>query len=188
MSCRLGKRSPLGAPLSPAAGTHAGQEVADPSVTMATRGPQTVGRRGHLALKVRHLLAFLCSCFLSAVTDRCGLPQVCPSAELDQLDLLRGDGSAWPPSPRSCCIAVPRRSQNPNKHFRSSNTETVSSNVRRSRHEVDVDDLMAAMILSSLSCGPLLSGAAPPHATGPPISWSPLTTTMTNSYCGKKCP
>lgn len=168
MNCRLGKRSPLGALLSPAAGTHTVQEAADPTVTMATTGLQTVSRRGHLALKVRGLLAFLCSSFLSAVTDRCGLPQVCPSGELDQLDLVHGTVSAWPPSPRSSCIDVPRRSRDANKLCRSSDTETVSSSSRRSRHEVHVDEMMAAMILSSLSCSPLLPGAAPPHATGPP--------------------
>ncbi|KAM3626028.1 uncharacterized protein V6R79_021492 [Siganus canaliculatus] len=69
-----------------------------------------------------------------------------PSGVVDQLDLLHSD-TLSPPSSRSVssCIDVPRSQRRPE----------------------DVDELMAAMVLSSLSCSPLLHSATALHSTAP---------------------
>ncbi|KAM9367055.1 zinc finger protein 395a [Symphorus nematophorus] len=110
------------------------------AVTMATAaGPQTVSRvKGHPGLKVYF---------------QCG-----GAGESDQLDVLQSDVSAWSSSHPSCsssscsrsvssCIDVPRS--------------------QRSPEEVDMDELMAAMVLSSLSCSPLLHSPAHQETTAP---------------------
>ncbi|XP_028999803.1 zinc finger protein 395-like isoform X2 [Betta splendens] len=83
----------------------------------------------------------------------------CGAAE-SALDPKQTDGFAWPSSPSvppsgsgrsvSSCIDVPRSQ-------------------RRSAAEVDVDELMAAMVLSSLSCSPLLHSPATTDTTAAPM-------------------
>ncbi|XP_051234764.1 zinc finger protein 395 [Dicentrarchus labrax] len=141
---RLGKRSPLGALVSSAAGTQPGQQTGETGVTMATAaGQQTVSRaRGHPGLKVYF---------------QCGGE---PSGVVDPPDLTHSDLSMWSSSPpssssSSCsrsvssCIDVPRS--------------------QRSPQEVDMDELMAAMVLSTLSCSPLLHSPAHPDTAAPPM-------------------
>ncbi|KAE8277706.1 Zinc finger protein 395 [Larimichthys crocea] len=77
-----------------------------------------------------------------------------PSGVLDQPDLMQSEASARSSSLSSSrsvssCIDVPRS--------------------QRSPEEVDMDELMAAMVLSSLSCSPLLHSPAGPDATAPPM-------------------
>nr|XP_046253863.1 zinc finger protein 395a isoform X2 [Scatophagus argus] len=143
---RLGKRSPLGALVSsscPAAGTPTGQETGDMGVTMATAaGQQTICRvRGHPGLKVY----FQCG----------GAGE--SSGVVDQPDVMQSDVPVWSSS-----------------HPSSSYSRSVSSCIdvprsQRSPEEVDMDELMAAMVLSSLSCSPLLHSPAQPDMTAPPM-------------------
>ncbi|XP_073320712.1 LOW QUALITY PROTEIN: zinc finger protein 395a [Pagrus major] len=141
---RLGKRSPLGALVSstgPAAGTQAGPVTGDTGVTMETAAGHLSRVRGHPGLKVY----FQCG----------GAGE--SSGVVDQPELMQSDGCVWssshPSSSSSCsrsvssCIDVPRS--------------------QRSPHEVDMDELMAAMVLSSLSCSPLLHSPAHPDTTAP---------------------
>ncbi|XP_054483583.1 zinc finger protein 395a isoform X2 [Anoplopoma fimbria] len=145
---RLGKRSPLGALVSSTclqAGTQTGQETGETGVTMATApGQQATSRlKGHPMLKVYF---------------QCGGSE--SSGVVDQLDVMQTNVSVWSSShpssslvPPSCirsvssCIEVPRS--------------------QRSPEEVDMDELMAAMVLSSLSCSPLLHSPAHPDPTAP---------------------
>ncbi|XP_071345960.1 zinc finger protein 395a isoform X2 [Trachinotus anak] len=147
---RLGKRSPLGALVSsacPAAGTpQANPETGEASVTVATAaGQQAVSRvKGHPGLKVY----FQCGSESPGVVD--------------QLHLLQSDVSAWSsshPSSSSVPLSISR---------------SVSSCIdvprsQRSPQEVDMDELMAAMVLSSLSCSPLLHSPANPDPAAPPM-------------------
>ncbi|XP_026234149.1 zinc finger protein 395a [Anabas testudineus] len=145
---RLGKRSPLGALVSstcPAAGPHINLEAgeADTSMAAAQQAVSRVRGLNHSGLKVY----FQCGGGESPGTT-------------DQLDLKQSDASVWssshpvPPSSSSrsvsSCIDVPRSQ-------------------RRSPEEVDMDELMAAMVLSSLSCSPLLHSPANTDTTAPPM-------------------
>ncbi|XP_042343941.1 zinc finger protein 395a [Plectropomus leopardus] len=148
---RLGKRSPLGALVSSTcspAGTQTGQETGETSVIVSTAAAQQAISRvkGHPGLKVYF---------------QCGGGGEAPGVG-DQLDLMHSDVSVWSSSrpssssvPPSCsrsvssCIDVPRS--------------------QRSPEEVDMDELMAAMVLSSLSCSPLLHSPAHPEPTAPPM-------------------
>ncbi|KAM8762973.1 zinc finger protein 395a [Acanthopagrus schlegelii] len=136
---RLGKRSPLGALVSSTCPA-AGQVTGDTGVTMETAaGHLTASRvKGHPGLKVY----FQCG----------GAGEA--SGVIDQPDLMQSDASVWPSSHLSSCsrsvsscIDVPRS--------------------QRSPHEVDMDELMAAMVLSSLSCSPLLHSPAHQDTTAP---------------------
>ncbi|XP_044051270.1 zinc finger protein 395a [Siniperca chuatsi] len=144
---RLGKRSPLGALVSSTCPA-AGQETGETGVTAATAaGQQPIGRvKGHPGLKVYF---------------QCGGGGESPGVA-DQLDLMQRDVSGWSSShpssssvPPSCgrsvssCIDVPRS--------------------QRSPEEVEMDELMAAMVLSSLSCSPLLHSPAHPDTAAPPM-------------------
>ncbi|XP_070763929.1 zinc finger protein 395-like [Enoplosus armatus] len=145
---RLGKRSPLGALVSstcPAAGSQTGQETGETGVTMATvAGQQPFTRfRGHPGLKVYF---------------QCGGGGE-SSGVVDQLDLMQSDVSVWSSSRPSSSVAP-------------SCSRSVSSCIdvprsQRSPEEVEMDELMAAMVLSSLSCSPLLH--SPAHPTAPPM-------------------
>nr|XP_033484678.1 zinc finger protein 395a [Epinephelus lanceolatus] len=150
---RLGKRSPLGALVSstcPPAGTHIGQEMGETSVIMSiAAGQQAISRvKGHPELKVYF--------------QRGGES----SSVMDQVDLMQSDVPVWSSShpssssvPPSCgrhvssCIDVPRSQRSPEK--------------------VDMDELMAALVLSSLSCSPLLHSPAHPEPTAPPMDCVP---------------
>ncbi|XP_022605612.1 zinc finger protein 395-like [Seriola dumerili] len=143
---RLGKRSPLGALVSStcpvAAGAHMHLETGEAGVTVATAAGQQASSRvkGHPGLKVYF---------------QCGGGGESP-AVADQLDLMRSDVSAWSSSHPS---SVPL-----------SSSRSVSSCIdvprsQRSPEEVDMDELMAAMVLSSLSCSPLLHSPVTPDPT-----------------------
>ncbi|XP_047187596.1 zinc finger protein 395a isoform X2 [Scophthalmus maximus] len=149
---RLGKRSPLGAlvvsSVCPATGTHTNPETGETGVTVATAaGPQAVARvRGHLGLKVY----FQCGG---------GGAGESPGA-VDQLDLIQSDGPVW------------SSSHPPSSSVTPSSSRCVSSCIdvpRRSPEDVDVDELMAAMVLSSLSCSPLLHSPANGETPAPPM-------------------
>ncbi|XP_058485151.1 zinc finger protein 395a [Solea solea] len=145
---RLGKRSPLGALVSSACTAGANPETAKTGVTMATAaGPQAITRvRGHLGLKVY----FQCA----GKGESPGMA--------DQLDLTESDISAvWPSSHSSSSSSV-----------LPSNSRCVSSCIdvpsrRRSPGDVDMDELMAAMVLSSLSCSPLMHSPTNPEPPAP---------------------
>ncbi|XP_068174644.1 zinc finger protein 395a isoform X2 [Antennarius striatus] len=139
---RLGKRSPLGALV----GAPPGKEPDDTGITMATTARQPTPSRvkGHPVLKVYFQ------------TGGGGDA----SAAMDQPELMLKDASVRSsshPSSSSCsrsvssCIDVPRS--------------------QRSPEEVDMDELMAAMVLSSLSCSPLLHSPTRPDAAAPPMDW-----------------
>ncbi|XP_060923563.1 zinc finger protein 395-like [Limanda limanda] len=147
---RLGKRSPFGECVSSActpAGNHTDLQTGETGVTMATAaGPQAVSRvRRHPGLKVYF---------------QCGDAE--SPARVEQLDLMKSEdpvqshpsssSSSEPPSSSRCvssCIDVPRS--------------------QRSPQDVDVDELMAALVLSSLSCSPLLHSPPGPEPTAPPM-------------------
>ncbi|TDH17407.1 hypothetical protein EPR50_G00009560 [Perca flavescens] len=146
---RLGKRSPFGALVGssscPPAGP--GQETGETAVTMATAaGQQAVGRvKGHPGLKVY----FQCEGTGSECSGAGDLPS--------DLPVWSSSGPSSSSSPScirsvSSCIDVPRR--------------------RRSPGEVEMDELMAAMVLSSLSCSPLLHSPPHPDPTAPPMDCS----------------
>ncbi|XP_028257284.1 zinc finger protein 395a isoform X2 [Parambassis ranga] len=141
---RLGKRSPLGALVSSTCPSYL--EKVETGITVATgAGSQATSRvKGHPGLKVY----FQCG----GAGDSSGL--------VDQLDVQRGvssgpsssSSSSFSVSPScsrsvSSCIDVPRS--------------------HRSSQEVDMDELMAAMVLSSLSCSPLLH--SPAHTDTAPL-------------------
>ncbi|XP_070817935.1 zinc finger protein 395-like isoform X1 [Chaetodon trifascialis] len=138
---RLGKRSPLGALVSSACpGIQTSPETGETGVTMATAAGQQTRVKGHPGLKVY----FQCG----------GAGET--SGAADQLDLMQSDvsSSSHPSSSSSSCsrsvsscIDVPRS--------------------QRSPEEVDMDELMAAMVLSSLSCSPLLHSPAHPDTAAP---------------------
>ncbi|XP_039994177.1 zinc finger protein 395a isoform X2 [Xiphias gladius] len=144
---RLGKRSPLGALVNsscPAAGAHANLETGEDGATVATAaGQQPVSRvKGHPGLKVYF---------------QCGGGGESPGVG-DQSDV-----SVWSSSHPSSSSSVPP-----------SSSRSVSSCIdvprsQRSPEEVDMDELMAAMVLSSLSCSPLLHGSANPDLAAPPM-------------------
>ncbi|XP_045889340.1 zinc finger protein 395a [Micropterus dolomieu] len=150
---RLGKRSPFGALVSstcPAAGTQTGQETGQETGETAA-GQQACSRvKGHPGLKVYF---------------QCGGGGEAPGV-VDQLDLMQTDVSVWssshPSSSSSSSSAPPPRSR-----FVSSCIDVPRS--QRSPEEVEMDELMAAMVLSSLSCSPLLHSPAHPDATAPPM-------------------
>nr|XP_020458319.1 zinc finger protein 395-like [Monopterus albus] len=147
---RLGKRSPLGTLVSstcPAAGAHTNPETGEIGVTVtvaAAAGQQAINRvRGHPGLKVY----FQCR-------GRREFPGV-----VDQSDAMQSDFCAWSSSHPSSSSAPP------------SSSRSVSSCIdvpqsHRSPEEVEMDELMAAMVLSSLSCSPLLHSPANPETTG----------------------
>ncbi|XP_031694673.1 zinc finger protein 395-like [Anarrhichthys ocellatus] len=130
---RLGKRSPFGA-LVMQAGTQTG-------VTMET----AAGQQSASQVKSPRILK---------VYFQCGGSE---SSGVDQLDLRQSNVSVWSSShPSSSSSSVPP-----------SCIRSVSSYInvprrRRSLEEVDMDELMAAMVLSSLSCSP-----AHPDPTAP---------------------
>ncbi|XP_072235945.1 zinc finger protein 395a isoform X2 [Leuresthes tenuis] len=135
---RLGKRSPFGALVStacPAAGSHL--EMGK-TITAGT-GQQGINRvKGHADLKVYF---------------QCGGAGEC-SGVLDPPDSAQIDAAAWSSSHPSSSSASP------------SGSRSVSSCInvpRRSPQKVDMDELMAAMVLSSLSCSP-----PPPQCPAPP--------------------
>ncbi|XP_078112080.1 zinc finger protein 395a [Sander vitreus] len=142
---RLGKRSPFGALVvsssCPPAGP--GQETGETAVSMATAaGQQAVGRvKGHCGLKVY----FHCG---GTGSESAGAGD--PPSDLSVWS-SSGPSSVSPSCIRSVssCIDVPRR--------------------RRSPGEVEMDELMAAMVLSSLSCSPLLHSPPHPDPTAPPM-------------------
>ncbi|XP_068606819.1 zinc finger protein 395-like [Brachionichthys hirsutus] len=148
---RLGKRSPLGALV--------GKETDCAGIAMATTARQQTASRvkGHAALKVYF---------------QTGGAADAPGAVEPPHPPMR-DASARPsshPSSSSCsrsvssCIDVPRRTSPLNLMKRLRPAPPCG---RRSPQEVDVDELMAAMVLSSLSCSPpLLDTAAPPMDWG----------------------
>ncbi|XP_029283616.1 zinc finger protein 395-like isoform X2 [Cottoperca gobio] len=137
---RLGKRSPLGALVSATCPT------GETGITVTTAaGQQAISRvKGHPGLKVYF---------------QCGGGGE-SSGAADQLDFMQSEVSTWPSSrpsavPPSCsrsvssCIDVPRSQRRP--------------------EEVDVDELMAAMVLSSLSCSPRLHSPTHTDPTAPPM-------------------
>uniref|UniRef100_A0A8C5G3Q7 Zinc finger protein 704-like n=1 Tax=Gouania willdenowi TaxID=441366 RepID=A0A8C5G3Q7_GOUWI len=140
---RLGKRSPLGALLSfscPAPGTHL--DAHEAGITMETApGHQTTKFKGHPAMKVY---------FEGGAAGE--------SSGVDRLDSSQKEASFLPVSSVSppCSRSV------------SSSINVPSS--QRSRTDVDMDELMAAMVLSTLSCSGHSSAhqeaAAPPMDTG----------------------
>ncbi|XP_023268138.1 zinc finger protein 395-like [Seriola lalandi dorsalis] len=143
---RLGKRSPFGALVSStcpaAAGAHMHLETGEAGVTVATAAGQQASSRvkGHPGLKVYF---------------QCGGGGESPGVA-DQLDLMQSDVPAWSSSHPS---SVPL-----------SSSRSVSSCIdvprsQRSPEEVDMDELMAAMVLSSLSCSPLLHSPVTPDPT-----------------------
>ncbi|XP_040894147.1 LOW QUALITY PROTEIN: zinc finger protein 395a [Toxotes jaculatrix] len=149
---RLGKRSPLGALVSstcPVAGTHPNLETGETGLTGATAaGHQAFSRvKGHHGLKVYF---------------QCGRGGESPGT-VDQLDFMQSDVSVWSsshPSSSSSSSVPP------------SSSRSVSSCIdvprsQRSPQEVDMDELMAAMVLSSLSCSPLLHSSANPEPSAP---------------------
>nr|XP_019965424.1 PREDICTED: zinc finger protein 395-like [Paralichthys olivaceus]XP_019967395.1 PREDICTED: zinc finger protein 395-like [Paralichthys olivaceus] len=142
---RLGKRSPFGASVSSTcttAGNLTNLETGETGIAMATAaGPQAVSRvRRHPGLKVY----FQCGGGGGGESP----------GRVDQPDLMKSEVSVWsvPPSSSRCvssCIDVPRS--------------------QRSPQDVDMDELMAAMVLSSLSCSPLLHSSANPEPPAPPM-------------------
>ncbi|XP_053281922.1 zinc finger protein 395a isoform X1 [Pleuronectes platessa] len=142
---RLGKRSPFGESVSATcrtAGDHTHLQTGENMATAA--GPQAVSRvRRHPGLKVYF---------------QCGGGE--SPGRVDQLDLMKSEdseshpssSSSVPPSSSRCvssCIDVPRS--------------------QRSPQDVDMDELMAALVLSSLSCSPLLHSPAKPEPPAPPM-------------------
>ncbi|KAM7405610.1 hypothetical protein PAMP_000045 [Pampus punctatissimus] len=143
---RLGKRSPLGALVSPRADPETG-------ITVATAaGQQAVSRtKGHPGLKV----------YFQCGGESAGM--------VDQLDLMQSDVSVWssshPSSSSSSSSLVPP-----------SGGRSVSSCIdvprsKRSPEDVEMDEMMAAMVLSSLSCSPLLHSSAHPDPAAPLVDF-----------------
>ncbi|KAK2854336.1 hypothetical protein Q5P01_006997 [Channa striata] len=136
---RLGKRSPLGALVGSACPTPG------PHTNLETGETDFSVAAGHQA-KVKGHLGL-------KVYFQCGTPGVA-----DQLDAMQSDVSTRPhPAPSSgssrsvsSCIDVPQSQ-------------------RRSPQEVDMDELMAAMVLSSLSCSPLLHSPANTDTAAAPM-------------------
>ncbi|XP_070684895.1 zinc finger protein 395-like [Pempheris klunzingeri] len=153
---RLGKRSPLGALVSSACPpTQTGLETGETCVAMATAaGQHPIGRvKGHPGLKVY----FQCG----------GAGE--SSGVADQLDLMQSDVSVWSSSPSS--------SSSSSSSVSPSSSRCVSSSIdvprsQRSPQEVNMDELMAAMVLSSLSCSPLLHSPAHLDSTAPQMDCS----------------
>lgn len=99
---------------------------------------------------------------LSQVYFQCGAGE--SSGAADPLDVSGWSSSrALPPSATSrsvsSCIDVPLRSD-------VFSVSTSSCSQRRRPEEVDMDELMAAMVLSSLSCSPLLNSPADKDTAG----------------------
>ncbi|XP_061564340.1 zinc finger protein 395-like isoform X2 [Cololabis saira] len=148
---RLGKRSPFGALVSstcPSAGTQAHLDT--PGIAVATgAGQQGINRvKGHSNLKVYF---------------QCGGAGEHPGV-LGQPSSVQPDASSLWPSPRPFCPS-------------SSSSRSVSSCIdvprsSRSQKEVDMDELMAAMVLSSLSCSPPPQGPAHPDPAAPAMDCS----------------
>ncbi|KAI3377526.1 hypothetical protein L3Q82_008428 [Scortum barcoo] len=140
---RLGKRSPLGALLSSTCPTGQ-EETGDTGVTMATAaGHQAVSRvKGHTGLKVYF---------------QCGAGGGESPGVVDQLDVVQSDVSVW-----SSCPPCPPSTSAPPSCSRSVSSCINVPRSQRSPQEVDMDELMAAMVLSSLSCSPLLHSPAHP--------------------------
>ncbi|XP_029354832.1 zinc finger protein 395-like [Echeneis naucrates] len=146
---RLGKRSPLGALVSPTCpppgAPTTNQDTGTTAATLAGEQP-TSGVKGHLGLKVYF--------------QRGG------EAGPDQLDFLQADLSAWSSSHPSLSSSSSSSSV-PQSRSVSSCIDVPRS--QRCPQEVDMDELMAAMVLSSLSCSPLLHSAAQPDTTASPM-------------------
>ncbi|XP_041849756.1 zinc finger protein 395-like [Melanotaenia boesemani] len=137
---RLGKRSPFGALVNStctAAESHL--ETGKTVIALATMARQDgISRvKGHVDLKVY----FQCG---GAGESLGALDQPDPSAWSSSLPSSSSSSSVSPSSRRSVssCIDVPRSGRSP--------------------QEVDMDELMAAMVLSSLSCSPPPQGSAHP--------------------------
>ncbi|KAF7660917.1 hypothetical protein LDENG_00272270 [Lucifuga dentata] len=148
---RLGKRSPLGALLSSsctAAYMSTNQDMGQADISVAKEHPGISRVRVHPGLKV---------------SSQCGGHG--SSGSGDQVDfmqthnsVLRRTEDVWPSSSSSSSEAQPI-------------IRSVSSCIdvpRRRPEEVEVDEMMAAMILTSLSCSPLLHSPTHSDTTAPP--------------------
>ncbi|XP_053176024.1 zinc finger protein 395a [Scomber japonicus] len=148
---RLGKRSPLGALVSSTAGHRADQETGETSVIMATAaaggGQHTVSRvKGHPGLKVYF---------------QCGGASGESSGLVDQSDV-----PVWSSShPSSSSSSSP--SSVPHSVIRSVSSCIDVPRSQRTPADVDMDEMMAALVLSSLSCSPLLHNSAQPDPAAP---------------------
>uniref|UniRef100_UPI0037E7A443 zinc finger protein 395-like n=1 Tax=Semicossyphus pulcher TaxID=241346 RepID=UPI0037E7A443 len=136
---RLGKRSPLGALVSSTCPA-AGTQAGQETGDTGVYMATAAGQQQNIS-KVKGHPGL-------KVYFQCGGP-VEPSGVVDQVE--QSDVSAPPSWSRSVssCIDVPRSQRSPG--------------------EVDMDELMAAMVLSSLSCSPLLHSPAHPDTTAPPM-------------------
>lgn len=63
----------------------------------------------------------------------------------------------------------------------------LSSRSQRSPHEVDMNELMAAMVLSSLSCSPLLHSPAQPDLAGTQHQTNKQATRFSSMKRGWRC-
>ncbi|XP_018548427.1 zinc finger protein 704 [Lates calcarifer] len=138
---RLGKRSPLGALVSSTCPA-AGTHMHPETGETGVIMATAAGQQPFNRVKAHPGLK---------VYFQCGRAGESPGA-VDQLDLMQSNVSYVPPSgcrSVSSCIDVPRS--------------------QRSPQEVDMDELMAAMVLSSLSCSPLLHSPTNPDTTAPPM-------------------
>ncbi|XP_062276383.1 zinc finger protein 395-like isoform X2 [Scomber scombrus] len=144
---RLGKRSPLGALVSATAGPRADQETGETSVITATgAGQHAVSRvKGHPGLKC------------GGAGESSGL--------VDQIDLMQSDVSVWSSSHPSSSSSSP--SSVPHSVIRSVSSCIDVPRNQRTPADVDMDEMMAAMVLSSLSCSPLLHNSAQPDPAAP---------------------
>ncbi|XP_034038861.1 zinc finger protein 395a [Thalassophryne amazonica] len=153
---RLGKRSPLGALVSstlPAAtGTHTDQEMGETNVAAATAAArqQTVGGV-HLQPGLKMYFQFG-GRENPALAERMDIIQSQAPGVRKTEEPASHHSSSVPTSSRSISssIDVPRRSQ-------------------RSPEEVEMDEMMAAMVLTTLSCSPQLHSPAQRDPTAPPM-------------------
>lgn len=84
-----------------------------------------------------------------------------PSGSSENMDLMHSDVSMWPSSPSS--------SSAPPSYSRSVSSSIDVPRSQSSPDEVDMDEMMAAMVLSSLSCSPLMHSPPLPNTTAPPM-------------------
>ncbi|KAM6943318.1 zinc finger protein 395a [Xenentodon cancila] len=147
---RLGKRSPFGALVTSTCPSAGMQAHLDMGIAVATgAGQQGISRvKGHSDLK-HHLF--------SQVYFQCGVAGESPGVP-SKPNSAQTDASLWASSSPSFSS--------------SSSSRSVSSCIDvprscRSPQEVDMDELMAAMVLSSLSCSPPPQGPAHPDTAAP---------------------
>ncbi|XP_076003106.1 zinc finger protein 395-like [Genypterus blacodes] len=139
---RLGKRSPMGA-LVGSSCIPTDEETGETVITMATGCPGIGRLRHHPGLKVSSQCSGHGS---SGLADKLDFMQTHSS-------VLKRVEDVWPSSLStsrsvSSCIEVPRS--------------------RGSPEEAEMDEMMAAMILTSLSCSPLLHSPTHPDTKAPP--------------------